>query len=67
VQGDLIDFTANLALTRLIRDLLFNVSPTDPAVLAGVGALLVLVTLASCIIPAWRAASIDPMRALRSE
>jgi predicted permease len=56
-----------IALTRLMRDLLFNVSPTDPAVLAGVSALLVLVTLAACIIPAWRAASIDPMRALRSE
>jgi predicted permease len=56
-----------IALTRLMRELLFNVSPTDPGVLAGVGALLVLVTLAACIIPAWRAASINPMRALRSE
>jgi len=56
-----------IALTRLMRNLLFNVSPTDPAVLAGVGVLLVLVTLAACIIPAWRAASINPMRALRSE
>ena len=56
-----------IALTRVMRDLLFNVSPTDPAILTGVGALLVLVTLAACIIPAWRAASIEPMRALRSE
>lgn len=56
-----------LALTRLMGQLLFNVSPTDPAILAGVGALLVIVAMAACIIPARRAASIDPIRALRTE
>jgi len=56
-----------IALTRLMRNLLFDVSPTDPLVLACVGGLLILVALAACILPARRAASIEPMEALRSE
>ncbi len=56
-----------LALTRLMRTLLFDVSPTDPAILTSVSILLVLVALAACFIPARRAASIDPMQTLRTE
>ncbi len=56
-----------IALTRLMGDLLFEVSPTDPLVLACVCALLVLVAMAACILPARRAASIEPMQALRME
>ncbi len=56
-----------IALTRLMRSLLFDVSPTDPAILAGVCALLAAVAMAACILPARKAASIDPMRALRTE
>jgi ABC-type antimicrobial peptide transport system permease subunit len=58
---------ASLVLTRLMHSLLFNVSPTDPAILMGVSLLLVLVALTACVIPALRASSIDPMRALRTE
>jgi predicted permease len=54
-------------LTRLMGQLLFNVSPIDPMVIAAVCALLMLVTLAACFVPARRAASIEPMRALRTE
>jgi len=46
---------------------LFEVSAADPSILAGVGALLVIVALAACIIPARRAGSVDPARALRAE
>jgi predicted permease len=54
-------------LTRLMGQLLFNVSPIDPMVIAAVCALLMLVALAACFVPARRAASIEPMRALRTE
>ncbi|HLY41590.1 MAG TPA: ABC transporter permease [Terracidiphilus sp.] len=56
-----------VALTRLMRELLFDVSPTDPVTLAATAALLVLVALAACVVPARRAASIEPVRALRME
>lgn len=56
-----------IALTRLMRSLLFDVSPTDPIVLACVCGLLVIVTLAACILPACRAASVEPITALRTE
>jgi predicted permease len=56
-----------IALTRLMSSLLFEVSPTDPIVLACVCGLLVVVALAACILPARRAASIEPMQALRTE
>jgi predicted permease len=55
------------ALTRLMHDLLFDVSPTDPEVFACVGALLVAVAMAACLVPARHAASIEPMEALRTE
>lgn len=58
---------SSIALTRLMRELLFDVSPTDPVALAAMAALLVLVALAACIVPARRAASIEPVRALRME
>jgi predicted permease len=56
-----------LGLTHLMTSLLFGVSPTDPAILLCVSVLLVLVAMAACIVPAFRAASIDPMKALRTE
>jgi putative ABC transport system permease protein len=56
-----------VALTRFIRSMLFATSPLDAANLLFVAALLLAVALAACLAPAWRAARVDPMAALREE
>jgi len=58
---------ATLALTRLMQNLLFEVSPTDPATFALIALLLVGVTLIASYIPARRAAKVDPLQSLRHE
>jgi len=58
---------AALALTRLMKTLLFEVSPTDPATLAGVAALITVVAAAASLVPALRATRVDPIVALRME
>jgi putative ABC transport system permease protein len=56
-----------LALSRFLRNLLFEVQPTDPAIFLEVAALLFVVALAACGIPARRAMRVDPTVALRHE
>jgi putative ABC transport system permease protein len=58
---------AALFATRLMTSLLFNVSANDPLTYGAIAALLVLVTLLACWIPARRATKVDPMIALRCE
>lgn len=54
-------------LARFIRSMLFATSPLDAANLMAVAALLLVVALAACLVPAWRAARVDPTSALRQE
>jgi len=57
----------SLALTRLMSGLLYGVGPNDPLTFASVSVLLVAVTLLAQLVPARRAARVDPMIALRHQ
>jgi putative ABC transport system permease protein len=54
-------------LSRLMASLLHGVTPADPATFFTVAVSLTLVALLASLVPAWRAASLDPVRALKSE
>jgi predicted permease len=58
---------AALSMGRYVASMLYGLKPYDPSTLAGAAGLLMLVALAASWIPAWRAARIDPMQALRNE
>ena len=67
VFGLAVGLAASLEAGRLMRDLLYEIKPLDPAVFAAVAVTLLAVAAFACIVPAWRASRLDPMQALRAE
>ena len=65
--GIAIGLVGALILTRFIASLLYGVGAADPLTFVGVAILSLLVGLAACAIPAWRATQVDPIVALRYE
>ena len=62
-----IGIVAALVFARFISGMLFEVSPGDPVTLGGVVVLVVAVAAIAALLPAWRAARVEPMRVLREE
>jgi ABC-type antimicrobial peptide transport system permease subunit len=56
---------AALGLTRLLGNLLYQVSPRDPLAFGSACLVMITASLAACFLPAWRAARTDPAQALR--
>jgi predicted permease len=65
--GVVLGLAGAFALTQVLRSHLYEVGPTDPITFAAVALLLVIVALLACLIPARRAANVEPIEALRTE
>ena len=67
VIGVGIGWLASLGLSRVVANLVFGVKTTDPETFGAVSALLALVAVGACILPAYRATKVEPVRALQDE
>lgn len=63
--GVLLGAAAALESTRLLGYILYQVSPRDPLAFGSAFAVMAVAALVACLVPAWRALGIDPVRALR--
>lgn len=67
VAGVFLGAAASLALTRLLGELLYQVSPRDPLAFGAAFAVMGVASAAACLVPAWRATRTDPVCALRAK
>ena len=67
VAGLVVGLGGAIGLTRFIQSMLFETSPIDVLSLSAVSAIFLTVAMAACFVPAWRAAQLNPMSALRQE
>lgn len=65
--GLALGLATSAGVTRLIQSMLYKTEPLDPMIFSLVALTLIVVATAACIIPAWRAARLDPVAALRME
>jgi len=56
-----------LALSRLLRGVLVEITPSDPATFAAITVVFTMVSIAACLLPVRQATRIDPLLALRAE
>jgi len=65
--GLLLGLVASIATAQFIKSMLYETQPLDPGVFAVVAGLLIASAALACLVPAWRASRLDPMRVLRME
>lgn len=65
--GIAIGIGCTLALTHVLSSMLYGITATDPMTYALVSAILIVVALLACYVPAWRATRVDPVKTLRCE
>lgn len=65
VVGLAVGLLVAYSLARSIQTLLFGITPQDPMTYAGVAAVLIVVSMLACAVPALRAARLDPLKVLR--
>jgi putative ABC transport system permease protein len=67
IIGLALGLAASAATVRLMRAMLYETQPLDPAIFAAVTGTLLAVAALACLAPAWRASRLEPMQALRTE